>query len=174
MFFKCKNGKSIYYYVESTRPNEIRKTDFFVSDISGILNITNPEIRQLIYITGFEQFIISDSAITREYPEMLKEFIESFKDFFIILRMGYDDSEDPLSSIYKMNLIEQYVAANKVGFINITSYTGLEYSQTFVYKNNMSEKFLDAIYRYEILSWLPGEFTNNEIFKTGEYHASET
>ena len=167
MIFKCKNGGEIYYYTEDVL-DDGDHGDFLLSDVSGILKHTNPDIKHVIYIKGFSTGSNNKLLYRKDYSEMLEEFVNSFGMYFIILRIGYDDSE-PLTDLIRNTLIEQYGGICNAGFININSYTRLEHSMAFVYKSDISCKFINTIYRFEALYWLKPECTFEEIIDDPEY-----
>ena len=168
MIFKCKNGCEIYYNTESINKPE-SNYDFFLSDVNGILLNTNPDIKVVYYIIGFHNIKETDNR--KEYLiSAFNEFIESHRDQFIMFRTGFNVVAaivgDENIRKNKDRAVEDYVAAVEAGFININSYTQLEYSQTFVYKNEISKKFINAITRHEALTWTYGcDFDIKEIYK---------
>jgi hypothetical protein len=128
--------------------------DFFVEDVKGLISDNNIDIKELVYILAFDTKIIDTDNIKQLkdiYVEVLSQFIENNKDKFIMARIGYDDSEkDQMKrNMDKKLFVEKYVALNEVGFVSVDSLTGLEFSQTFVYRNEVSKKFLETVARFE-------------------------
>lgn len=168
MIFKCKNNCEVYYNIKSFNDNNA-KYDFFLSDVNNLVKTTNPEIKDIIYIIGIH--VDEESENVKDMiVYTINEFINKHKDEFIIFRTGFNDDntlvDDDKIKKSKDRAIEDYVAAIEAGFVNVNSYTGLEYSQTFVYKNDKSKKFLNAIARYEALTWAYNcDFDFNEIYK---------
>lgn len=165
MIYTCKNGLSLYYNIESL--SSLVYQDFFVSDVHSILEHTNPDIKSIYYIVGIPNIYSMDiSEVKDVYTSMLKEFIsDHHNDEFIIIRMGsYFGAQKTQECQEKENefFVEKYVAIHNAGFVNVNSYTDLEYSQTFVYHNNISSKFIEAIRRYEALECLKGSDFNFE------------
>jgi hypothetical protein len=127
--------------------------DFFVDDVKGLITYNNLNIKELIYILSFDirDSIDESTKLKDVYVKLLRDFIEANKNKFIMVRIGYDDSEEDKAILdhAKKLFIEKYVALNEDGFVNVNSLTNLEFSQTFIYPNDASKEFLENIFRYE-------------------------
>lgn len=162
-------GISIDYFNSGT--NTIRSTiidltkssdanyynDFFVEDVKGYIIHNNLDIKELIYVLAFDtNNAESFNELKDIYIDLLNNFIKDNKDKFIMVRIGYDDSEKDTSllNFAKSLFIEKYVALNEVGFVNVDSLTGLEFSQTFIYRNDASKKFLETLFRNEAMNFI--------------------
>ena len=129
--------------------------DFFVNDLDGFIKDYYLDIKELTYILSFDVLSKIDT-LKDKYVMLLKNFINHNSDKFIVARIGYDDTiEDKETlNLLKKELVERYVALTEVGFVNVTSLSGLEFSQTFVYKNDVSKEFLEKFARYEALLFI--------------------
>lgn len=177
MIYYCKDGREIHYIQASPKDTD-RVNDFFLEDVIGIIDGAKLDISNIYYIINIEaltQKVLEINPKPRRFTDihtdMFKEFIESHKDQFIILRMGYDPNE-PNKSIckkHKLILTQEYSAAIKAGFIDISTVAGLEYSRCLVYNNGIATKFIEIASRYEIMSFIGDDFSFDEI-----YHAVNT
>ena len=128
--------------------------DFFVDDVKGIIIDNKLNITELIYILSFDANDVAYESIDNlkdAYVKLLKDFITVNNNKFIMVRIGYDDSEKDESILTnnKKLFTEKYVALNEVGFVNVNSLTNFEFSQTFIYPNDASKEFLGNIFRHE-------------------------
>lgn len=134
-------------------------TDFFVEDVEGFISENNLDIKDYVYIVNFDTKIVDTDNITKLkdiYIDTLTQFIEKNENKFIIARIGYNDSEKDMvvRNLNETLFIEKYVALNEAGFVNINVLTGFEYSQTFVYRNDIAKKFLEEIFRLEATNFI--------------------
>jgi hypothetical protein len=129
--------------------------DFFVEDVEAFIKEHNLGITELTYILSFD-VLSKIETLKDKYIMLLKNFITHNPDKFIIARIGYDNTIENKKVLDKLKkeLVERYVALIEVGFVNVTSLSGLEFSQTFVYKNDASKEFLEKFTRREALTFI--------------------
>lgn len=137
--YETSKGKVVISWTERNKLHY--NQDFMSNDIFDLLSLVDQTVDSFILIVNGH----SESIESAAYEEAIRSFINEHSDRFITARIGFG------TTIPEFEQFVKYVTVlEKIGFRDINLYCHFEHSIPFVYRNYVSDPFLDAFTRFSL------------------------